>query len=123
MVTKLAPKKITGTAMGGWFLSFASLIMQQLLLRWQQVQVVMAEDPARKKNLHVKNTLRKLTRLAIGVESNCALLLESAEQFNLATDFAEDDTTALNLPKELNSMVWEISFQHSKPLMLTSVRC
>lgn len=108
MVTKLAPKKITGTAMGGWFLSFAFANYAAAVIAMATGSGGHGGGSGPEKEPTRQEYLAQIESSATAVESNCSSLLESAEQFNLATDFAEDDTTALNLPKELNSMVGDI---------------
>ena len=108
MVTKLAPKKITGTAMGGWFLSFAFANYAAAVIAMATGSGGHGGGSGSEKEPTRQEYLAQIDSSVIAVESNCSLLLESAEQFNLATDFAEDDTTVLSLPKELNSMVGDI---------------
>jgi len=107
MVTKLAPKKMTGTAMGGWFLSFA-------FANYAAAVIAMAtgseghgggdseKEPTRMEYLAQIDTSKTM------VEANCAALISSAEEFKQAEGFVGDDSTVLNLPVELNAMVGNI---------------
>jgi proton-dependent oligopeptide transporter, POT family len=108
MVTKLAPKKITGTAMGGWFLSFA-------FANYAAAVIAMATgsgghgggggtdtEPTR------AEYLTKIDSSANLVEANCLALVSTAEKFNNATGFVGEDTTVASLPKELHSVVKDI---------------
>jgi len=108
MVTKLAPKKMTGTAMGGWFLSFAFA---------NYVAAIIAMATGSEGHEGSKGSDKEITRteyIALidsnmnSIEEKCDLLKISVEEFSNSSDFTDEDTTVLKLPKELNVVTGNI---------------
>ena len=108
MVTKLAPKKMTGTAMGGWFLSFAFANYAAAMIAMATGSEAHGGADGAENEMNRQDYIALIQSTATIIENKCDSLELSAKQFTEADGFITNDSAVLELPKELNDIAKDV---------------
>lgn len=108
MVTKLAPKKMTGTAMGGWFLSFAFANYAAAVIAMATGSEGHGGGGSTDKEPTRTEYIAQIESNAMKIDSVCQVLSTTTKAFESAEGFVGEDSTVANLPKEMSAMTADI---------------
>ena len=108
MVTKLAPKKMTGTAMGGWFLSFAFANYAAAVIAMATGSEGHGGGSSADKELNREEYITLIASTSDDILNKCDSLTITASAFKNAKNFASTDSAIKNLPVELNNFTKDV---------------
>ena len=104
MVTKLAPKKMTGTAMGGWFLSFAFANYAAAVIAMATGSEGHGGGEGSEKEMNRQQYIALIDSTATIIENKCDSLELSSERFTKANGLITNDSSVLEIPNELSNI-------------------